>query len=221
MVLRGAQILVILAGMAAAMPATLFGQGEHARRAGSELLVLLGDIDRLQRMDPDVQQARGLHDRIAGMLSGLPLLLRLADQETERVNTASDIQRLRSLLVDRQWALLAEAVAALSSRYPLQSNTFLTQVSPVRLRSALHHHQSLCAACHDFPHQQSERPPFNLYQQAKQLPKVEFTARMLVGIRGDVMSGLGNPFTDEEIAALIALYLNAQSSAEADLRLAE
>ena len=34
----------------------------------------------------------------------------------------------------------------------------------------------------------------------------EFAARMVVGVRGDALTGLDNPLTDEEIASLIAFY---------------
>ncbi len=34
----------------------------------------------------------------------------------------------------------------------------------------------------------------------------EFAARLISGIRGDVVTNLQNPFSDEELAALIAFY---------------
>jgi len=202
--------------MAVAVPATVFAEGEHARRAGTELLVLLGDIEKLRNGGLPEKQTRGLRDRIAGSLSGLPLLLRLADQEKGRLPALFDINRLPVPLSRNELPVLVEEIAGLVSAYPFQgTGIFFAQASAARIRNALQLHKSLCAGCHDFPNLDMERPAFNLFLQAKKLPEQEFAARMLVGIRGDVVTGLGNPFTDEEIAALISLYRSVKSSAEA------
>ena len=69
----------------------------------------------------------------------------------------------------------------------------------------------LCAGCHDEPDNSVARPAFNLFQQAKRMLKPEFAARMITGIRGDRVTGIGNPFSDWQLAALMVFYRNGQT----------
>ena len=60
-------------------------QGEHARRVAAELLVMRGDTRKLgEQGDAPKFHRKGLRDRLRGGLAGLPILLRLADQELDR-----------------------------------------------------------------------------------------------------------------------------------------
>lgn len=212
-------IVVLLTGMAFAIPATVCAEGEHSRRAGAELQVLLGDIGKLQNENLSDKHGRGLRDRILGSLSSLPLLLRLADQERGASGAAPDVNRLRLLLAENELPELAAEFSVLSSAYPFQGAGILSvKVSPKRIENALRLHKAFCSACHDFPFLDTERPAFKLYDQAKTQSEKEFAARMVTGIRGDVSTGLDNPFTDEEIAALLVLYRTADSTVEAKLR---
>ncbi|MCB1870481.1 MAG: hypothetical protein KDI49_00410 [Gammaproteobacteria bacterium] len=205
--------------MAAAIPANVDAEGEHARRAGAELQVLLGDAGKLQDQNLSDRHVRGLRDRILGSLSSLPLLLRLADQERGASAATPDVGRVRLLLAENRFAELAAEFSNLSSAYPFRGTGILSvQVPPERIKNALRLHKTFCSACHDFPFTDTERPAFRLYDQAKLQSAREFAARMVTGIRGDVSTGLDNPFTDEEIAALLALYRTAESTAEAELR---
>ncbi len=202
--------------MFAATPVSVIAEGEHSRRVGSELLVLLGDVEKLRSGGQSDKHQRGLRNRIAGSLSGLPLLLRLADQERGRFQSQPDFDRWRQLLVENTLSKLAEQISSLSAAYPFEGIGILpAQASSPRIQNALKIHNSLCAACHDFASLDTERPALNLYTQARELGEREFAARMVVGVRGDVVTGLGNPFTDEEIAALIVLYRSYNNSAEA------
>lgn len=189
-------------------PATGLAEGEHARRAGAELLVLLGDLRKLDDAAVPEQQRKGLNDRILGSLSVLPLLLRLADQEEGRgTRLESPLNEYRALLRQNTPGRLAERLAALSDRYPFRASGILpASATAARLTRAARVHAELCAGCHDTPSLQQERPPFNLFKQARRTPIREFAARMVVGIRGDRVTGLDNPFSDEELASLIAYY---------------
>ena len=192
-------------------PALTCAEGEHARRAGAELLVLLGDLRRLGDPALAEPQRTGLKQRILGSLSGLPLLLRLADQETgHSPQRRLPVDEYRTLLRQDLPGSLAAQLTELGELYPFYASALLpASTTAARLRRAKRIHAELCAGCHDVPHLQHERPPFNLFQQAEQTPLPEFAARMVVGIRGDRLTGLDNPFTDEELSALIAYYRNA------------
>ncbi len=208
---------MILAGLAIADPAVVFAEGEHSRRAGAELLVMLGDIKKLKRKNVPDKQTKGLHDRIAGALSTLPLLLRLADEEQNRFRPEPDFSRLRRFLTENSLVDLATNLAGLSGSYPFRATGILpAEASDQRIGNALLQHKKLCAACHDSPYLDTERPAVNLFDQAKEMDIREFAARMVVGIRGDATTGLDNPFSDEEIKSLIVLYRTVANSAQAE-----
>ncbi len=192
-----------------AAPAVAFAQGEHARRAATELLVLAGDARRLAAEDTNDLHRKGLADRIRGGLAGLELMLRLADQEQghqprphgealaalREALTAGDLVRLQSLAAD------------LVAAYPFRATGILPAIpTSKRLKLGRELHEELCAGCHDAPDLEVERPAYNLFDEAQQLSPGEFSARMSVGVRGDRVTGIDNPLSDEQIASLVAYY---------------
>lgn len=188
-------------------PATLLAQGEHGRRASSELLVLLGDVNKLIQDDLKEQHRKGLVARIAGGLSGLPLLLRLATEEQKNPQVSVDVLELRVLLKRGTYEVMRDRLSILSVRYPLSIvGLYRAGTVPDGKQRAAEIHRTLCAACHDQPYMDTQRPAFNLFSQAKDMPLREFIARMLVGIRGDWVTGIANPFSDQELSDLTAYY---------------
>jgi len=188
---------------------TSFAQGEHGRRAAAELRVALGDVDTLfaiQNKPSDRLIKKGLRERIRGSLAGLDILFRLADQEAgrpPRTYTAFVMSCYEYLKTDR-----LQQLSALLGEY--RERFLLVQIDdPLSLSSeevGRELHQSLCAACHDNPATDVERPAYNLYEQASLVSADEFFARMLVGVRGDRVTGIDNPLTDFQIISLIRLY---------------
>ena len=192
------------------MASPSFAQGEHSRRAAAELRVMLGDARVLTGSPvPSQDHGKGLNDRLRGSLSALGILMRLADQETGRgpQNVRSALNRLRASLDGNNLTGFIETLSDLTARYPLTANGILPAApTPSRLKRAKEIHETLCAACHDEPVSDVERPAYNLFMQAKAISGSEFAARMILGVRGDRVTGLGNPLTDEELAGLIAYY---------------
>ena len=70
-------------------------------------------------------------------------------------------------------------------------------------------HRSTCAGCHDAPSMDSLLPAKNLAAQLASMPREEFAARLLLGVRGDRTTAWRNPFSDSELAALMAWYASA------------
>jgi len=139
--------------------------------------------------------------------------MRLADQERGRSpqNVLSVLVGLRAELDRNNLAGFIDTLSGLTKQYPLTAKGILPAApTPERLKRAKEIHQSLCAACHDEPDNEVERPAYNLFMQAKTVTATEFAARMIIGVRGDRVTGLGNPLTDEELASLIAYYRSAQ-----------
>jgi cytochrome c553 len=201
---------ILLAGAVfATAPAIALAQGEHARRAAVELLVITGDARRLAEESPRELHRKGLADRIRGGLSGLDLMLRLADEEQgkEARSYASEVIALREALTANDLAALRALASDLLTAHPFRASGILpARATPERLERGKALHEELCAGCHDTPDTQVERPAYNLYEEARSLPALEFAARMTLGVRGDRVTGIDNPLSDEQIASLIAWY---------------
>lgn len=190
------------------LPAESFAQGEHARRAAAELRLVLGDAQQLaNRTGLSRLHAAGLRSRVSGSLSGLALLLRLADQEFGRKapQAQGTVQYMRSLHQGGNWAGLVSISQDLARSYPL----IMPEMSAGRKRAKAIH-DDLCAACHDEPDLEVERPAYNLYEQANAQDETEFLARLIIGVRGDRVTGYSNPLTSPELKALLNYYRRAK-----------
>lgn len=196
----------LLALAAAVFSAAAAAQGEHERRLAAELAVMLGDVRRIETNAEPPQHREGLHARLAGALSSLPLLLRRAGAETSIVPT------LRTALAKRDWRALRAGLDALQRKHPFDAGTLLpAQATPERLRLGEAIHRQACAGCHDAPAADTRLPAFNLFEQARRTPREEFAARLLIGVRGDRSTAWRNPFSDLELGALLAYYRNGKT----------
>ncbi|OED42771.1 hypothetical protein AB833_05400 [Chromatiales bacterium (ex Bugula neritina AB1)] len=208
--------LVVLIWLVSTISPAVAAQGEHGRRAGAELQVLAGDIRTLlreeARADKNAVVLKGLVDRIRGGLSAADILLRLADQEADRapVSYIEPLQKAHEYADQQHWNHLLALLASLSKQFPLRQPFF---PDSAELRESAHKlHISYCAGCHDTPAQGVERPAYNLHQQASSITVIEFYARMLVGVRGDRVTGIDNPLSDADIAGLIYFYRSEEAA---------
>lgn len=198
-----------MAGIILLIPAIAVAQGEHSRRVATELIVMSGDMKRLGSTKTATPQYKGLRDRIRGGLAGLELMARYANEEQERPVSlhAELIQNLHKAFQDNDHQHFIETLVRLINAYPFAATGILpAQATPARLKRGGTLHEEHCAACHDEPNSDVERPAYNLSSEAKQLPAIEFAARMVVGVRGDRLTGIDNPLTDEQVASLIVFY---------------
>jgi hypothetical protein len=179
-------------------------QGEHARRVAAELLVIKGDLRELQNSELPSLHHVGLTDRIKGGLAGLDILMRYADQEANRTveSKRTQVVELMTWVEEANFQMIAEAIDKLAGQYALVMPTYRV-TNP---NDYLPLHQNLCLACHDNPNADVERPAYNLYKQAQKISTLEMFARMLVGVRGDRVTGVDNPLTDLQIVGLMQLY---------------
>lgn len=203
------RLLRVLACAAVAVfSAAAAAQGEHERRLAAELMVMAGDLRRIQSPDELPLHREGLRARLAGALSSLPLLLRRAGAD------ASIVPALRAALAREDWRALRAGLDALKKRHPFEAGALLPRAaSPERLRLGEAIHRQACAGCHDAPATGTKLPAFNLFEQAKRTPREEFAARLLIGVRGDRSTAWRNPFSDLELGALLAYYENGKSDA--------
>lgn len=193
---------------AAAVCSAAAAQGEHRRLLAAELTVMAGDLRRIRSPDERLLQREGLRARLVGALSSLPLLLRRAGDD------AGAVPPLRAALAKGDWRRLAAGIDALRRKHPFEAGVLLPrEATPERLRLGEAIHRQVCAGCHDAPATDTPLPAFDLFEQAKRMPREEFAARLLIGVRGDRSTAWRNPFGDLELGALLAYYENGNTDA--------
>jgi hypothetical protein len=194
---------ILLAGLAAACCcAAVQAAGEHQRRLAAEITVMAGDTRRLVLQEGGVLERKGLEQRLAGALASLPLLLRRAQGDPAIVSA------LRATHKRRDWRALSAQLETLKRHHSFDARGLLG-AAPTREVLALGTsiHTSTCSACHDRPSgADTLLPAKNLATQSNGMPREEFAARLWLGVRGDQSTALANPFSDAELAALIAFY---------------
>lgn len=165
-----------------------------------------GDVRRLTTGEGGPLEREGLVMRLNGALSSLPLMLRRANVEPRPAAA------LRASLARRDWRALSGALAALRRQHPFDAQPLLpTAPTPEMLALGASIHRTTCAACHDAASGDSLLPAKNLAAQLKAMPRAEFAARLLLGVRGDRTTSWRNPFSASELAALLAWYANGNA----------
>jgi mono/diheme cytochrome c family protein len=160
---------------------------------------MAGDTRRLSLRTGGPLEREGLVRRVDGALSSLPLLLRRADAD------AGPVAGMRAAVGRGDWPALAATLTALKRRHPFAAAPLLA-ATPAAAALGKSIHDSTCAGCHDAPAADALLPPKRLQDQLASMPREEFAARLLLGVRGDKTLSYANPFSDAELAALIAWY---------------
>ena len=197
-----------LAAAVSAAAGTARAAGEHERRLGAEVAVLLGDARRLTEPMPEPQRA-GILGRINAGLGGLPLLIRQAREADPALPPLSreDIAAIRKALAERNLVAVVTGLAALARSYPFDAAGIPpAEAGAARLGLGKAIHETTCAGCHDHPDPDAALPAHDLFRWARVMPAGEFAARLYTGIRGDALTALANPFGSEDLAALFAYY---------------
>jgi hypothetical protein len=197
--LRG---VLAAAALIAAAVSPAWATGEHERRLAAVLVVLEGDARRLAGPVLGERERSAVSARLHGGLAVLGLLFRQAGLAPPVTPVA-----LRELLDAGQPQVLATRLGQLTERYPLDLG-ILHPVTPTAARRQLAQrlHQTYCAGCHDRPDPGSAMPLYILQEMAAAMPVREFAARLLISVRGDHLTSLANPFSDDQLALLLAHY---------------
>lgn len=185
----------------APLVAEAIAQDEHARRLAAELAIMAGDARQLADRTDNPMEREGLVLRLRGGLSSMPLLLRRAGADTQPVAA------LREMHARKDWRALAARFEALSRHHPFNAPRLLAAPATAQtlaLGAALHREH--CAACHETSWRDTRLPAKNLSEQFAAMPREEFAARLWLGVRGTRETAHANPFSEAELAALIAYY---------------
>lgn len=190
----------------AAVPGPVQATGDDGQRLAAEIAIMAGDARRLVQDPVPPLERTGLERRLAGALASLPLTLRRAGGD------ASPVPKLRQLVGRHDWPALLAQLNDLKRRHPFDAGRLLRVAQSrddIALGTSIH--RSTCAGCHDSPGTADQLlPAKNLAAQMQSMPPEEFAARLWLGIRGDSGTALANPFSEAELAALIAWYRQAR-----------
>ena len=201
---------VLLCILAAAAPAAAADSAEFRARqlCPAELLVVRADARKYYEATAGAPLARGLENRISAALATLPITCRryaatasMPSEDETRFITR--VRRLHALFGAGERTRLMAALDALTGRAPFVITRFLRDKDgDGDEREAGAVYRQLCHGCHVAPATDSENPAEPLDDMARTLPREEFFARMLLGVRGTPDIGLSNPLTAFEIGAM-------------------
>ena len=213
----------LLCLLAAAAPAAAAASTEFRARllCPAELLVVRADAQKHGETVPGAPLARGLRNRISSTLATLPITCR---RYAAAVSMPFDdaqrfVARIRQL---REWfdagdrtpgdvARFAEDLDTLVARTPFVTTSLLRdRDGDEDEREAGAVYRQLCHGCHVATVPGAENPAEPLDRMARTLPRDEFLARMLLGVRGTPEIGLANPLTPFEIGAMTRFLLSGR-----------
>lgn len=182
----------------------------------AELLVVRADARKHGEIASGTSLARGLRNRISSTLATLPITCRryaaavsMPSGDAQRFVTL--IRQLRVLFDAGDRARFAEALDTLTTRAPFVTTSLLRdRDGDEDEREAGAIYRQLCHGCHVAAVPDAENPAEPLDHMARNLPRDEFLARMLLGIRGTPEIGLANPLTPFEIGAMTRFLLSGR-----------
>ena len=208
----------LLCILAVAAPAVAAASMELRARllCPAELLVVRADARKHDEFAPGASVARGLQNRIASTLATLPITCRrYAAAVSMPIDDAqrfvARIRQLRALFDADERTRFAEALDALIAKAPFVTTSFVRdRDGDEDEREAGAVYRQLCHGCHVATMPDAENPAEPLDHMARNLPRDEFLARMLLGVRGTPEIGLANPLTPFEIGAMTRFLLSGR-----------
>ena len=180
-----------------------------ARLCSAQLLVIQGDLKRLQLSSTKQHHKTGLKQRIAGALGTLGWLCRQHRQQVNLDNSQyqEPINNIRFAFENKNWQVLEKNLSSLILTMPIDVGNFNFQhLSKKNLKTSISIYKHYCQACHNKPNDETETPAYSLFEMAKNMSQEEFLARMLVGVHGTPKIALRNPLTDDDITGLITYF---------------
>lgn len=178
-----------------------------ARLCSAQLLVIQGDVNRLQKPETRSLHKTGLKQRIAGTLGTLSWLCRQHSQLLNTPKFQNHIGILQSAFKTTDWQLFKQNLSSLITKMPLNVKHFDPQhLTKKNLDTSISIYKHYCQACHINPNNEVQTPAYSFFEMAKSMSRAEFLARMIVGVHGTPKIALRNPLTDKDISGLVTYF---------------
>jgi len=213
-------LLCILAAAASSAAAAPPKEVRARLLCPAELLVVRADARKHDEIDSGTPLARGLRNRIASTLATLPITCRrhaaaVSMPFGDAQGFVARIRQLRGWFNAGERRRFAEELEALVIQAPFVTTSFLRDRNgnEDEREAGIVYHQ-LCHGCHVATTQNAENPAAPLDDMVRTLPREEFLARMLLGVRGTPEIGLANPLTPFEIGAMTRFLLGCDSQTD-------
>lgn len=197
------------------------GPARSAEDGARELRLSLALIDADARLlagaEATARSRAGLRERIRSELGTLAIAARYAEQAGGRSDSplGKGVADLARLFANGSAEDFHRAAARLAGAYPLDLSYFEPLgASAVRRDGGRAIYRRYCIGCHTAAAAQAGAGSApDLFRLAQSEPRRALLARLLGGVHGDHMTGLENPFSDEEIASLAVYFLHHRSTA--------
>ncbi|MEH6458057.1 MAG: hypothetical protein V7749_17135 [Cocleimonas sp.] len=185
-----------------------------ARLCSAQLLVIKGDLTRLQHKETKEHHKTGLKQRIKGALGTVGWLCRQhSSANTNNSLHKESFNKARLAFKTENLQGLHENLDSLILSMPLKVNNFEFQhLSNKTLKTSISIYKHYCQACHNQPNDKSETPAYSLFKMAKKMSREELLARILVGVHGTSKIALRNPLTDDDITGLITYFTKTKKA---------
>ena len=180
-----------------------------ARLCSAQLLVIKGDLKRLQLAETKQHHKTGLKQRITGALGTIEWLCRQYSYSSHIDNSMhkESFNKVRLAFETANWHELHQHLDSLILAMPLTVNSFGFESLPKKtLTTSISIYKHYCQACHNQPNDKSETPAYSLFKMAERMSREELLARMLVGVHGTPIIALRNPLTDDDITGLVTYF---------------
>lgn len=188
-----------------------------ARLCSVDLVILQGDLKRLQLTSTTNNHRRGLQKRIESTLGTLSWLCRryASLHDLNRTQIQISINALQLSYEQQNLEQLSRQILTLIERMPLNLDGYLpADAMPQSSRDSEKIYYRYCAACHKTPDLTAQTPAYSLVEMADKMAPREFIARMLGGVRGTAEIALHNPLSKQDIAGLYDFLLRSATGHE-------
>ena len=179
----------------------------------AEIIILQGDLRRLQLSSTPAHQRTGIQQRLASALGTLGWLCRryASLHELDKTEAATAVNVLRNALKQHQYSLMQQKLEYLADLMPLSIQGYQASDATEQMRiEGGKIYQRYCVGCHTITDNESINPAFPLDEMARLLPAREFIARMIGGVKGTPEIALHNPLSKQDIAGMYAFLLQEQ-----------
>lgn len=172
----------------------------------AELVILRGDLTKLNKISTSKLYKKGLKIRIDGAFRTINWICRGFIDNNPRVSYL--FKELEQLFIANKFKDLHFKLDFLIKKYPLNLDQYLPdKVSKEDVKVGVKIYQHYCLSCHLNHNNQLKLPALSLEVMAKNFSSEEFIARMIAGVKGNGKIALRNPLNNKDISSIYSYLL--------------